>query len=98
MSRKGWLDGSSPGAWGTSYRVIQTDTAESAFTRWTWTPEVSGRPVYMWYVAGEKSQSVNIVAHREWRAFRTVQVDQTEQGSRWVYLGTFPFQANQRHG
>ena len=79
-----------------SYRVIQTDTTESALTRWTWTPEMSGeQPVYMWYVAGENRSPSTLLRIGSGEHFETVRVNQTERGSRWVYLGTFPFQANQ---
>ena len=91
-----WLEGSSPGGWNNGYRVIQTDTTESAVTRWTWIPEVSGElPVYIWYVAGENRSPSALLRIGSGEHFETVRVNQTERGSRWVYLGTFPFQANQ---
>ena len=94
----GWM-GHRLGAWNNGYRVIQTDTTESAVTRWTWTPEVSGeQPVYIWYVAGENRSPSALLRIGSGEHFETVRVNQTERGSRWVYLGTFPFRRIKRHG
>ena len=49
----------------------------------------------MWYVAGENRSPSTLLRIGSGEHFETVRVNQTERGSRWVYLGTFPFQANQ---
>ena len=62
-------------------------------------PEMSGeQPVYMWYVAGENRSPSTLLRIGSGEHFETVRVNQMERGSRWVYLGTFPFQANQEAG
>ena len=89
-----WQDGSSAGGRSGGYRVAQVSEDSISEASWNWTPDTSGEyPVYVWFVEGSnRSQSasykISSGTHVE-----TVRVNQTIRGSRWVYLGTFPFAA-----
>jgi N-acetylmuramoyl-L-alanine amidase len=86
----GWTTGASTGFGGT-YRYASTSTVETA--RATFSTVITKRgefPVYLNYVASSNRTAAARVEieHAAGTSFRTV--DMTRDGSRWVYLGTFP--------
>ena len=90
-----WTQGSSAGGWEGGYRVTAVNPTETSLASFSWVPTVSGEmPVYIWYVAGANRSTRARIRVMSGEHSETVFVDQTQRGERWVYLGTFTFEAD----
>jgi N-acetylmuramoyl-L-alanine amidase len=82
------------GFYGTNYRWATTALTETAVSRWTIDIAAEGRyPVYVRYTAaGDRAVDAKFrVIHAGGTS--TMNVDQTQQGGRWLYLGEWEFNA-----
>ncbi len=82
------------GFYGTNYRWTTTALTETAVSRWTVDITEEGRyPLYVRYTAaGDRAVDAKFrVIHAGGTS--TVNVNQTQQGARWLYLGEWEFNA-----
>ncbi len=86
-----WTFGAATGYQGLTYRYAFAAPVETARATYTFTTSTTAEfPVYLNYVSGTNraTQARVIVTHAGGTSVRFV--DQTKDGARWRYLGTFP--------
>lgn len=92
----GWSTSASSGWSGGSYRFTNTSLAGGQLATYTLPISVTDRyPVYVWYRDGANrtTEARFEIDHAAGTSVR--EIDQTIDGSRWYYVGTFPFRAGE---
>ncbi len=91
-----WYTSGSAGWQGSTYRWTPTSANSTSYASFEATPQTTDQfPVYVNFRSGSnRSSAVQVeIHHAGGIVLRTV--DQTQDGTRWVYVGTFPFRAGQ---
>lgn len=91
-----WYTSLAAGWQGSTYRWTPTSPTATSYASFEATPITSDEyPVYVNFRAGaNRSPSVQVEVHHA-GGIVLREVDQTRDGTRWVYVGTFPFRAGE---
>lgn len=89
-----WNDGAYTGYNGGAYRWVEVSDTETATAIWRpYIPEDGYYPVYVWYREGGNRAKDALYRIHHAADVTEIEVDQTEDGMRWHYLGSFYFYA-----
>ena len=89
-----WSSTTTPGYYGADYEANSTGGTGDEWAAWRFTPPLDGLyGVYVWYTeGGNRAEDAPYIIHQA-LGDSLVLVNQRQNGSRWVELGTFPFTA-----